>query len=333
VTPAERDGEGEGPDAGADARESDSESAGAVVDAAHLLEVAVALPVRGTFTYRDPRGATTVPLGTQVVVPFGHRTVTGFVVGHPAGGAGGARAGAPSLDVEEIVPGLPAFDGEMIALCRWAADYYQAPLGEVLRAALPQGEKATAIRSVRLTEAGRRALARQPGLLPGEPAPADRLLAALAASAGGTLSLKALARIDGRAAAQVTRLAAQGLVEVGDEVQERKRPPAKSFARIVAGADRGALPARAVARRALVDKLVAAGDIVRTVQNCDRALIADVVVFDVYEGAGLDPAKKSVAVEVTLQPAERTLTDAEIEAVAGKIVAEVSRRHGATLRS
>jgi phenylalanyl-tRNA synthetase beta chain len=82
----------------------------------------------------------------------------------------------------------------------------------------------------------------------------------------------------------------------------------------------------------VVDKNVAAGDIVRSVQNCDRALIADVVVFDVYEGAGLDPAKKSVAVEVTLQPVERTLTDAEIEAVAGKIVAEVSRRHGATLR-
>ncbi len=57
------------------------------------------------------------------------------------------------------------------------------------------------------------------------------------------------------------------------------------------------------------------------------------MVFDVYEGAGLDADKKSVAVEVTLQPVERTLTDAEIEAVAGKIVAEVSRRHGATLRS
>ena len=82
----------------------------------------------------------------------------------------------------------------------------------------------------------------------------------------------------------------------------------------------------------VVDKNVAAGDIVRTVQNCDRALIADVVVFDVYEGAGLDADKKSIAVEVTLQPVERTLTDAEIEAVAGKIVAEVSRRHGATLR-
>ena len=82
----------------------------------------------------------------------------------------------------------------------------------------------------------------------------------------------------------------------------------------------------------VVEKSVAAGDIVKTVQNSDRTLIADVVVFDVYEGAGLDPDKKSVAVEVMLQPVEKTLTDAEIEAVSGKIVAEVSRRHGATLR-
>ncbi|MFI5012575.1 MAG: phenylalanine--tRNA ligase subunit beta [Hyphomicrobiales bacterium] len=82
----------------------------------------------------------------------------------------------------------------------------------------------------------------------------------------------------------------------------------------------------------VVEKEVAAGDIVKTTQNADRSLIADVVVFDVYEGAGLDAGKKSVAVEVTLQPVEKTLTDAEIEAVTRKIVAEVSRRHGATLR-
>ncbi|SEE53077.1 phenylalanyl-tRNA synthetase beta subunit [Rhizobiales bacterium GAS191] len=82
----------------------------------------------------------------------------------------------------------------------------------------------------------------------------------------------------------------------------------------------------------VVDKEVAAGDLVRTAQNADRTLVADVVVFDLYEGAGLDPAKKSIGVEVTLQPVEKTLTDAEIEAVSGKIVAEVSRRYGATLR-
>ncbi|MBV9741616.1 MAG: phenylalanine--tRNA ligase subunit beta [Hyphomicrobiales bacterium] len=83
----------------------------------------------------------------------------------------------------------------------------------------------------------------------------------------------------------------------------------------------------------LVEKTAAAGDIVKTVQNTDRTLIADVVVFDVYEGAGLDPEKKSLAFEVTLQPLEKTLTDAEIDAVSRKIVTEVSRRHGATLRT
>jgi phenylalanyl-tRNA synthetase beta chain len=82
----------------------------------------------------------------------------------------------------------------------------------------------------------------------------------------------------------------------------------------------------------VVDKDVAAGDIAKTAQNSDRTLIADAIVFDVYEGTGLDPQKKSVAVEVTLQPVQKTLTDAEIEAVSGKIVAEMTRRYGATLR-
>ena len=54
--------------------------------------------------------------------------------------------------------------------------------------------------------------------------------------------------------------------------------------------------------------------------------------FDVYQGKGLPEGAKSVAVSVTLQPRERTLTDAEIEAAMAKIVAEVSKRTGATLR-
>ena len=49
-----------------------------------LLEVAVALPVQGTFTYRDPRPGAAAPIGAQVVVPFGARTVTGFVVARAA---------------------------------------------------------------------------------------------------------------------------------------------------------------------------------------------------------------------------------------------------------
>jgi phenylalanyl-tRNA synthetase beta chain len=83
----------------------------------------------------------------------------------------------------------------------------------------------------------------------------------------------------------------------------------------------------------VVDRAVKAADIVRAAQSVDRKLIAGINVFDVYEGKGIDPGKKSIAIAVTLQPREKTLTDEEIEAVAGKIVAEVGKRTGGTLRA
>jgi phenylalanyl-tRNA synthetase beta chain len=75
-----------------------------------------------------------------------------------------------------------------------------------------------------------------------------------------------------------------------------------------------------------------AGDLVRAVAAADRALIVNVEVFDVYEGAGVPAGMKSVGVAVTLQPRDKTLTDAEIETVAQKIVTEAGRKTGATLR-
>jgi len=83
----------------------------------------------------------------------------------------------------------------------------------------------------------------------------------------------------------------------------------------------------------LVGRDVAAADILKAAQGADRKLVTGVGVFDIYEGKGIDPDKKSVAVEVTLQPRERTLTDKEIEDVAGRIVAEVAKKTGATLRA
>jgi phenylalanyl-tRNA synthetase beta chain len=82
----------------------------------------------------------------------------------------------------------------------------------------------------------------------------------------------------------------------------------------------------------IVDRDVRAGDIVRAAQGVDRKLIAGVTVFDVYEGKGIDEAKKSIAIAVTIQPREKTLTDQEIDAVAAKIVAEVAKKAGGTLR-
>ncbi len=83
----------------------------------------------------------------------------------------------------------------------------------------------------------------------------------------------------------------------------------------------------------IVDRSVKAADIVRAAQAADKKLITGVSVFDVYEGKGIDPDKKSLAIAVTLQPRDKTLTDQEIDAVAAKIVAEVTKKTGGTLRA
>jgi len=83
----------------------------------------------------------------------------------------------------------------------------------------------------------------------------------------------------------------------------------------------------------IVDRAVKAGDIVRAAQGVDKKLITDVSVFDVYQGKGIDEAKKSIAIAVTMQPREKTMTDEEIDAVGAKIVAEVARKTGGTLRA
>jgi phenylalanyl-tRNA synthetase beta chain len=82
----------------------------------------------------------------------------------------------------------------------------------------------------------------------------------------------------------------------------------------------------------VVDESVAAEALMRAARAADRALIESVALFDVYRGKGIEEGKKSLAIAVTLQPRERTLTDAEIEAVAQKIVASVAKATGAVLR-
>ncbi|MEH2481216.1 phenylalanyl-tRNA synthetase beta chain [Nitrobacteraceae bacterium AZCC 2146] len=83
----------------------------------------------------------------------------------------------------------------------------------------------------------------------------------------------------------------------------------------------------------IVDRSVKAGDIVRAAAGVDKKLITGVSVFDVYEGKGIDDDKKSVAIAVTMQPREKTLTDQEIDAAASKIVAEVTKKTGGVLRA
>jgi phenylalanyl-tRNA synthetase beta chain len=83
----------------------------------------------------------------------------------------------------------------------------------------------------------------------------------------------------------------------------------------------------------VLDASVAAGDVVRAAQSADKTLIESVAVFDVFEGGALaGEGKKSLAIEVTLQPTTETLTDKDIEAVAQKIIAAVKSATGGEIR-
>ena len=82
----------------------------------------------------------------------------------------------------------------------------------------------------------------------------------------------------------------------------------------------------------VVDAAVAADAVLRAARNADKALIADASVFDLYEGPHVGEGKKSLAVSVTLQPFDKTLTDDEIEAVGHRVVAAVTKATGGVLR-
>lgn len=82
----------------------------------------------------------------------------------------------------------------------------------------------------------------------------------------------------------------------------------------------------------LVPETLAAGDLVRAVQGADKAVITGVRVFDVFAGAGVPEGQTSLAIEVTLQPGEASFKDAELKALAEKIVAAAAKL-GGELRS
>lgn len=84
----------------------------------------------------------------------------------------------------------------------------------------------------------------------------------------------------------------------------------------------------------VLDQSVAAGDVMRAAASADKALIQDVTVFDVFAGGNLaEEGKKSLAIEVTLQPTARTLTDKDIEAVGQKVISAVRKATGGEIRA
>ncbi len=125
-----------------------------------ILHVAIPAPLQGSFDYLAPAhvDARQVRIGTRVRVPFGRRQVVGIVIGT----ATESRIERRRLKAaREVLDDLPVVPADLLAVTRWASDYYHHPLGEVLATALPvmlrngRAAQSPPLQHWRLTEAGR----------------------------------------------------------------------------------------------------------------------------------------------------------------------------------
>ncbi len=210
-----------------------------------LVEVAVALPVGGTFHYLAPPPLDArLALGHRVLVPFGRRQVTGYVVGFPeTAEVDGLKAVTDLLD-----DGAPLVPPALLDLLRWVSDYYLAPLGEVCRTALPGGLAPASSKRLVLTPEG---LAAARAFEVGD-APAtseSRLLARLAAAGDGLLPRSLFAGAGRSAKNALASLCRRGLVTFAERVGgDRARTRHETLASLAGPLDEPAL-AR-LARRA-----------------------------------------------------------------------------------
>lgn len=123
---------------------------------AAYIDVAVALPIHKTFTYGVPRKMRErVSPGHRVLVPFGRRRVTGYIL----------AVCEPTTHGEikailDILDETPLYPHEMIPFFQWVAEYYLHPIGLVIKTALPAGLNLTEYTEIGITESGRAALKR-----------------------------------------------------------------------------------------------------------------------------------------------------------------------------
>jgi primosomal protein N' (replication factor Y) (superfamily II helicase) len=138
-------------------------------------QVAVPVHLAKTFSYRLPASLQRdVRVGSRVMVPLGTKPVTGYVVALlPALREGTSLVESEIKEVEQLLDADPPLTPQVLEITRWVAEYYAAPWGEVLRAALPAGINATVEEIVSITDEGRKQLAALENL-PVPPAVAGR---------------------------------------------------------------------------------------------------------------------------------------------------------------
>lgn len=148
------------------AKEDEAEPRGEVSAPTTSLYAEVAVPVRvaQTFTYRLPLALRRdARLGSRLLVPFGRKRLTGYIVALHDSLDPAADLDETSIkDAEELLDAEPLLTPEILEITRWVAEYYAAPWGEVLKAALPAGLNATVEQILYITPEGRDELSRIP---------------------------------------------------------------------------------------------------------------------------------------------------------------------------
>ena len=189
-----------------------------------FAEVAVPVHIRQTFTYRLPGDmARRAHAGCRVVVPFGKKLLTGFIVALHAELAGEVIQG-DIKDVEELVDESPIIARDILHLTKWMSDYYHAPWGECLRTALPAGAAVATEQVLTITEAGRAALAQ---VSAGFSWSSSKLQALELVASSGHLGSRELERhlSKSHASALIRQLERAGFVRVAERVGESRLKP------------------------------------------------------------------------------------------------------------
>jgi primosomal protein N' (replication factor Y) (superfamily II helicase) len=235
-------------------------------------EVALPLRLTQTFTYRLPLALREdARVGARLLVPFGRKLLTGYVVAlHEEVDPAAGLEESEIKEAEELLDARPLLTPEVLEVTRWISEYYAAPWGEVLKAALPAGLNSTVEQVVTITPAGRDELARLP---PRRAVTAKAQLLRLAALSGSTTLHEAAREIGQAQAAKAAReLERAGWVTTAHRARTAQaRPKRRKSVRLVAppadstnGAGAAArnektAPRESEAQRRVVEALIAAG--------------------------------------------------------------------------
>ena len=211
-----------------------------------LVEVAVAAPVRRTYTYKFDPVQELVP-GMRLLVPFGRRLVMGYIVGFPK-----ETPVNPGLlrPVRKVLDFEPVLSPALLQLGFWLAEYYLAPPGEVLRTMLPAGLNLRGDHEVTLLK------------IPGQPTLLGEQNRIVEVLQRGPIRFETLARRLGRANLweEVQQLKREGIVAVRDRLVEKSPEKTALFVGPIEGADTAGLT---VLQRVALDQICAFPEAVR----------------------------------------------------------------------